>query len=360
MAEALLALRDIAVRHGASTVLELPCLDVHSGEIVVMIGPNGAGKSTLLRVMGLLQRPTLGEVYFHGERAKTNNSLEMRRRMASVFQSPLLLNSTVYANAALGLKLRGFGRDQIDKRLRPWLERFGIGHLSSRHVRTLSGGEAQRTSLARGLALDPDLLLLDEPFSALDALTRETLLFDLQAILAETRITTVMVTHDLREAAGLGRRIGVLSHGKLLQLATARDIFNHPVSELVASIVGMETRIPAIVLESAAGMTTMRFDGGTAQVRADFPIGTRVVLCVRPEDIDIDHRREPQSCPKESVYFKARVQRVAPSTTHYRVTLQADCGSVIALMSKSRFTELNIREGDNVLASFSSAAIHVI
>ena len=158
----------------------------------------------------------------------------------------------------------------------------------------------------------------------------------------------------------MGRRIGVLSQGKLLQLATARDIFNHPVSEVVASIVGMETRIPAIVLESAARMTTMRFDGGTAQVRADFSIGTRVVLCVRPEDIDIDHRREPQSCPKESVHFKARMQRVAPSTTHYRVTLQADCGSVIARMSKSRFTELNIREGDNVLASFSSAAIHVI
>ena len=204
MAEALLALRDIAVRHGASTVLELRCLEVHSGEIVVVIGPNGAGKSTLLRVMGLLQRPTLGEVYFHGELAKTNNALDMRRRIASVFQTPLLLNSTVYANAALGLKLRGFGRDQIDKRLSPWLERFGIGHLSSRHVRTLSGGEAQRTSLARGLALDPDLLLLDEPFSALDALTRETLLFDLQEILAETGITTVMVTHDLQEAVRWG------------------------------------------------------------------------------------------------------------------------------------------------------------
>lgn len=360
MAEALLALRDIAVRHGSSIVLELPCLDVHSGEIVVVIGPNGAGKSTLLRVMGLLQRPTLGEVYFHGERAKTSNSLDIRRRIASVFQTPLLLNSTVYANAALGLKLRGFGRDQIDKRLRPWLERFGIAHLSSRHVRTLSGGEAQRTSLARGLALDPDLILLDEPFSALDALTRETLILDLQEILAETRITTVMVTHELREAAALGQRIGVLNQGKLLQLAPAREIFNHPVNEEVARIVGMETRIPAIVLETAAGMATMRFDGGTVQVRADFPIGTRVVLCVRPEDIDINHRREPQSCPKESVYFKARVQRVLPSTAHYRIALQSDCGPVIALVSKSKFTELALREGDNVLASFNAAAIHMI
>ncbi len=360
MAEALLALRDIAVRHGTSTVLDLPCLDVHSGEIVVVIGPNGAGKSTLLRVMGLLQRPTLGTVCLHGERAKTNNALAMRRRIVSVFQSPLLLNSTVYANAALGLKLRGFGRDQIDKRLRPWLERFGIAHLSSRHVRTLSGGEAQRTSLARGLALDPDLILLDEPFSALDALTRETLLLDLQEILAETKITTVMVTHDLREAAALGQRIGVLSQGKLLQLAPAREIFNHPVSEAVASIVGMETRIPAMVLETVGGMTTLRFNGGTAQVRADFSIGTPVVLCVRPEDIEIDHRRKPQSCPKESVYFNARVQRVSPSTAHYRVALQADCGPVIALVSKSRFTELALREGDDVLASFNSAAVHVI
>jgi ABC-type Fe3+/spermidine/putrescine transport system ATPase subunit len=270
-----------------------------------------------------------------------------------------LLDSTVYANAALGLKLRGFGRDQIDKRLRPWLERLGIAHLTTRRVRTLSGGEAQRTSLARGLVLDPVLLLLDEPFSALDAPTRETLLLDLQDILADTEITTVMVTHELEEAAALGQRIGVLSQGKLLQLATAEEIFSNPANEDVAALVGMETRITGIVEESTCAMTTVRFDGGKARVIGEFPQGARLTLCVRSEDIDVTQRRR-QSCANETVDIQARVRRVSPSAGHYRVALEADCGRLVALISKSRFGESPIKEGDEVFASFSCKSIHVI
>jgi tungstate transport system ATP-binding protein len=360
MAEALIALRDITVRHGASTVLDLQSFEVHAGEVVVVIGPNGAGKSTLLRVMGLLQPPSGGKVFFCGERASRENSLAMRRRMASVFQEPLLLDSTVYANAALGLKLRGLDRDQIDKKLRPWLERLGIGHLTSRRVRTLSGGEAQRTSLARGLVLDPDLLLLDEPFSALDAPTRETLLWDIQEILAETRITTVMVTHELQEAAALGQRIGVLSRGKLLQVGPGREIFAHPASEEVAAIVGTETRISAIVEQALNGTMTVRFDGGTAQLSGNFPRGARVTLCVRSEDIDVAPVWEQPHCPIGIVHIRAKIGRLFPSTTHVRVALQSDCGRLIALLAKSRFSELGLQEGAEVSASFHCRSVHVI
>ena len=360
MAEALVALRDICVRHGATAVLELRSLEVHDGEVVVIIGPNGAGKSTLLRVIGLLQPPTSGNVYFRGELATAKNSLAIRRRVASVFQEPLLLDATVYANAALGLKLRGFGRDPIDRKLRPWLERLGIDHLSARRVRTLSGGEAQRTSLARGLVLEPDLLLLDEPFSALDAPTREALLLDLQEILAETRITTVMVTHELQEATALGQRIGVLSRGKLLQLAPAREIFTRPVSEEVATIVGMQTRISGIAEETSAGMTLVRFDGGATRVIGDFRPGARVTLCIRPEDIDLTRKGEAPVCAKNMVYIRASVRRVSPWTAQYRIALHSDCGRVIALISKSRFAELDLREGEDVFASFSCAAVHAL
>ena len=360
MAEALLALRDIRVQHGATTALEVSSFDVYAGEVVAVIGPNGAGKSTLLRVMGLLQQPGSGSVYFRGEQATPKNSLEMRRCMASVFQEPLLLNGTVYANAALGLKLRGLPGDQIHKKLWPWLERLGIAHLTSRQVRTLSGGEAQRTSLARGLVLDPDLILLDEPFSALDAPTREALLLDLREILAETRITTVMVTHDLQEAAALGERIGVLSQGKLLQLASQREIFTRPVSEGVAAIVGMETRIPGVIEQTAHGITTVRFNGGTARVRADFPPGAKVTLCIRPEDIDVNHYLGERNCPKEKICIRGNVLRISPSIAHYRIAIQAECGFVSALASKSSFTELSLREGDDVSASFRLAAVHVI
>jgi tungstate transport system ATP-binding protein len=359
MAPALVALRDIAVRHGAATVLDLSSFEVHDGEVVVVIVPNGAGKSTLLRVMGLLQPPSVGKVFFRGEVATRRNSLAMRQRMASVFQEPLLLDSTVYANAALGLKLRGFDHNQIDKKLGPWLERLGIGHLTARRVRTLSGGEAQRTSLARGLVLDPDLLLLDEPFSALDAPTRETLLWDMREILAETRITTVMVTHELQEAAALGKRIGVLSRGKLVQLGSGGEIMAHPVNEEVAAIVGIETRIPAAVEQVEQGVMSVRFDGGTVQLHGQFSQGARVTLCIRPEDMDIGHERQ-QHCSKEIVYLRARVRRIMPSTTHVRVALESDCGRLVALLGKSRTAELCLREGDEVLASFHRRSIHVI
>jgi tungstate transport system ATP-binding protein len=360
MAETLLALRDVRVQYGATTALQLSSFDVHAGEVVAVIGPNGAGKSTLLRVMGLLQRPTSGSVYFGGEATTMKNSLAIRRRMASVFQDPLFLNGTVYDNVALGLKFRGMSRDQIQNKLRPWLERLGIAHLTERRVRTLSGGEAQRTSLARGFVLDPDLLLLDEPFSALDAPTRAGLLLDLQDILAETGITTVMVTHELQEAAALGKQIGVLSQGKLVQLGPQREIFTQPKSEEVAALVGMETRIPGVVEETAYGMTTVRFNGGTARVMGEFRLDERVTLCIRPEDVNVTHYREQQNCPKETAYIRAKVRRISRSMTQYRIALECECGCVTALLTKASFAELSLSEGDDVLASFSFKAVHVI
>jgi tungstate transport system ATP-binding protein len=360
MAETLLELRNICVQYGAATALELSSFDAHAGEVVAVIGDNGAGKSTLLRVMGLLQWPTSGSVYFRGERATSKNSLALRRRMASVFQEPLLLNATVYENAALGLKLRGLSRDQIDKRLWPWVERLSIAHLAGRQVRTLSGGEAQRTSLARGFVLDPEVLLLDEPFSALDAPTREILLSDLRGILAQTGITAVMVTHELHEAAALAKRIGVLSHGKLVQCAPQREIFTHPANEEVAIMVGMETRIPAVVEATLGGKNLVRFQGGVATVTGDFRSGSVVILCIRPENLEIDHDFGDRTCAKEKICIRGKVLRISPSTAHYRITLQAECGGLTALASESRFAALCLREGDDVVASVSPTAIHVI
>jgi tungstate transport system ATP-binding protein len=359
MAETLLALRDIRVQYGAATALEIASFDVHAGEIVAIIGANGAGKSTLLRVMGLLQWPASGSVYFCGEQATWKNTLALRRRMASVFQEPLLLNATVYDNAALGLKLRGRSRDQIDKSLRPWLDRFGIAHLAGRPVRTLSGGEAQRASLARGFVLDPELLLLDEPFSALDAPTRETLLRDLQEILTETGITAVMATHELQEAA-LAKRIGVLSRGRLVQCAPQREIFIHPATEEVAIMVGMETRIAGTVETSADGMCSVRFPGGIARVMGDFDNGAPVILCIRPEQLEVGRCFEELICGQEKILIRGKVLRISPPAARSRITIQADCGYVIALASESRLAALRLAEKDEVVVAISPAAIHAV
>jgi tungstate transport system ATP-binding protein len=238
MAETVLALRGIRVQHGKHTVLEIPYLDVIEGEVLGILGPNGAGKTTLLRIMGLLLRPTTGKVLFQNEEVTRANALRLRRRMASVFHEPLLLNATVYDNVALGLKLRGVRGRELENRVRPWLERLGIADLNDRQARTLSGGEAQRTSLARAFVLNPNVLLLDEPFSSLDQPTREALLADLQQIFKLTGITTVFVTHERQEAMTLSNRVAILSRSRLLQLSENREVFTHPINEDVAKIVG--------------------------------------------------------------------------------------------------------------------------
>ena len=239
MAPPLITLRDIRVRYGPATVLDVPALEIRRSETLAIIGANGAGKSTLLRVIGLLQRPTSGNVCIDGEAATGKNSLKLRRRIANVLQAPLLLDDTVYANAALGLKLRRVDRNQIQKKLEPWLERLGIANIAMRPARTLSGGEARRASLARALVLEPELLLLDEPFSALDAPTRKRLLSDFHKILQDCDATVVFVTHDVHEAVTLAKEIGVLSRGKLIQRGLAEEVCSRPANQEIADLVAL-------------------------------------------------------------------------------------------------------------------------
>ena len=275
MAESLLELSDVVVRYDDTVALQIPALKIHPGEVLGLLGPNGAGKTTLLRVMGLLQTPDAGSVKFKGIPVRPANALAIRRRIAMVFQEPLLLNNSAYQNAALGLKLRGMRSGEIADRLAPWLERLGIASLGSRSARTLSGGEAQRTSLARALAVAPDLLLLDEPFSALDPGSREALLRDFQRIVKEARVTTVFVTHDRAEAFAIADRVGIMADGRMLQLGAREDIFLRPASQTVAEIVGVENCLPGRVEETDGEFSIIAIGATIIRVPAQFPRGTR-------------------------------------------------------------------------------------
>ncbi len=212
-----LRLSGVTVRYGQRMVLELPELSIAPGEVLAIMGPNGAGKSTLLHVAALLRRPERGEVWIAGERATRRSERALRRRTAMVLQEPLLFDVSVVANAASGLRFRGMRRCNAEHRARAWLERFGVGHLTTRNARTLSGGEAQRTSLARAFAVEPELLLLDEPFAALDPATREILVPELAVQLRETQTAAVIVTHDATEARALADRLLVLVDGRIAQ-----------------------------------------------------------------------------------------------------------------------------------------------
>ena len=175
-------------------------------------------------MLQLLIRPERGELLLDGAPMQ-RDPIATRRRMAAAFQEPLLLSMSVRANVELGLRLRRLPRAQRRTRARHWLDRFGVGHLADRHAHDVSGGEAQRVSLARGFALDPEVLLLDEPFAALDAPTRSDLIEDFASVLAESRPTTVLVTHDRDEARRLGDGIVVLIDGRLRQRGSPAEVF---------------------------------------------------------------------------------------------------------------------------------------
>lgn len=225
MTPALLRVENLRWTQGGRDILSVRELALSKGEVLALVGPNGAGKSSLLLILALLQRPTEGSILVGGELATNGNRLALRRRMATVFQEPHLLDFSVRHNVAWALRMRGVDRRDAAVRTDEWLERFGIAHLAKRAARHLSGGEAQRTSLARAFALQPDILFLDEPFSALDYPTRKALLGDLGTFLKETQTTTFFVTHDFCEIPHLADRVVVLNEGKVVRDGSLREIF---------------------------------------------------------------------------------------------------------------------------------------
>lgn len=236
---ALIEVRDLLVRREKQTVLEIAHLSVESGEVLAVVGPNGAGKSTLFLTLARLLKHERGAIRFNGY--ESISTLEYRRRIALVLQEPLLLDISVRENAAIGLRFRGMPKAEADRRVAHWLERLGVAHLAERSARKLSGGESQRVSLARAFVLEPELLLLDEPFTALDSPTRARLLDDLKAVLGETSTTTIFITHDLREAEKLGTRMAVMLKGRIHQAGKPREVFAHPADAQVAEFLGMQT-----------------------------------------------------------------------------------------------------------------------
>jgi tungstate transport system ATP-binding protein len=232
---AFIEIEDLQIKRNERVALEVEALSIPRGETLTVVGPNGAGKSTLLLALAHLIRPARGEICFGGVPLREWNELEYRRKIAFVFQSPLLMDMTVEQNVSLGLKFRGLAREETRARAREWMSRLGIESLSKRRAGQLSGGEAQRVSLARAFVLDPELLLLDEPFAALDAPTHASLLDQLSSLLAEDHRTAVFVTHNLKEAAQVGQRVAVIVKGRLKQVGTPRQVKLHPADDEVAA-----------------------------------------------------------------------------------------------------------------------------
>lgn len=355
----ILEVRNLQVKRGQALVLDIPQLAIEEGEILALIGPNGAGKTTLLHALARLQKISPGEIFFKGKKVSSNHSeIEYRRRLTMVFQDPLLFDTTVFKNVASGLKMRGMGGEALTIRVQENLDRFGIAHLAHRSARKISGGEAQRVSLARAFALVPEMILLDEPFSSLDPPTREALIEDLEQILRQTRTTAIFTTHDRMEALRLSDRMAVMNEGRILQIGPPNEICNQPASQFVASFVGVETILHGRVAGKRDGILVVSISGREIEAAADMEIGSDVSLAIRPENVtlSVHPAREPSSARNA---LPGRIVKIVPMGFYFRIHL--DCGfPLIALVTGHSMGNLSLEAGKEVIASFKATSIHVM
>jgi tungstate transport system ATP-binding protein len=351
-----LAARGLQLRRASRTIVDVPRFDLLRGEVTALIGPNGAGKTSLVLQLGLLQRPDSGEILFDGEPTR-GKELALRRRMAVVFQEPLLLDRTVQANVETGLRFRGVSGKERSSRCKRWLARFGVGGYAQRSPRTLSGGEAQRVSLARAFALEPEVLLLDEPFSALDQPTRDAITTDLASALAETGVTALVVTHDRDEAARLGHHVAVMIRGRITQTGPPEQVFGAPADEETAAFVGIETMIPATVTSRDGDLVYLSARGHAIEAIASGAFDA-ALACLRPEDVTLSVGGEERTGSARN-RIAGRVSRIVRSGSDARV--EVDCGfPLIARITRRSLDELALEPGSSVIATFKATALHLI
>jgi tungstate transport system ATP-binding protein len=355
----LLEVKNLTVIRGGIQVLNVPEVQLYQNEVLALIGSNGAGKSTLLLTLACLLPPTTGEIRFRGEIiAKDRELLAYRRRLAMVFQEPLLFDTTVYENVAAGLKIRGMARGDVRKRVMDTLELFNMTHLADRSARKISGGEAQRTSLARSFALRPEMIFLDEPFASLDPPTRLALTEDLERILSETGTAAVMATHDQLEALRLADRIALVNHGTIVQSGPPVEVMNHPANEFVASFVGMENVLSGEVISGVDGLLTANVTGCPVVFPGAALPGETAVFCVRPENITITTADPGETTSARNV-LPAIIGKIIPMGVYCKLHL--DCGfPLVACLTPQSLSSMHLEKGKRVFATFKATAVHLI
>lgn len=357
--ETILSVENLKVKLGGVSILDIPSFCIREKEFVSLIGPNGSGKSTLLLVLNCLVRPVAGRItYRQDDISSRDAAFDYRRKVSMVFQEPLLFDTTVYNNVASGLKIRGMGKDETRERVMRYLKWFNIEHLAPRSARKLSGGEAQRTSLARAFAIEPDIIFLDEPFSALDPPTRNALTDDLASILRETGITALMVTHDQTEALRMSDRIIVMYNGSIVQQGTPLDVMNNPANEFVASFVGMDTILQGKVVKASDGVVTISVSGAEIDAVSTAKFGETVYCCIRPENVSIE-LVHPDDLTSARNVFLAVINDISSFGPFLKLTL--DCGfPLVSYVTREAFAVLDLKEGKKVFAAFKATAVHII
>jgi putative spermidine/putrescine transport system ATP-binding protein len=338
-------------RYGAVVALDNLDLTVHPGELIALLGPSGCGKTTTLRLLAGLEDAETGRINVAG--LDITRLPASKRDMGMVFQAySLFPHMTVQQNVAFGLRLRKISSEKRDQRALEMLELVDLGTQADRYPHQISGGQQQRVALARALAIEPQVLLLDEPLSALDAKVRAQLRDQIRRIQLEVGITTLFVTHDQEEALAIADRVGVMRAGRLEQLAPPTEVYSRPATPFVAEFVGLSNRL--------AGSVT----GSTVTVRGhDLPLvdpstpAGKVTAIVRPEAVTLASDSSGESGPMTGTViastFLGATSRVTVDLGDTTILAQLPTSEATKLPAGSRVT-LTIRP-DPVLVSADSA-----
>ncbi|MBW4538094.1 MAG: TOBE-like domain-containing protein [Myxacorys chilensis ATA2-1-KO14] len=314
-----ITVQDVSKQFGSFQALDRVSLEIKSGSLVALLGPSGSGKSTLLRLIAGLEMPDSGKIWLTGEDA-TDRSVQ-ERNIGFVFQHyALFKHLTVRKNIAFGLEIRKASASKVKKKVEELLELVQLSGLGDRYPSQLSGGQRQRVALARALAVEPQVLLLDEPFGALDAKVRKDLRAWLRRLHDEVHVTTVFVTHDQEEAMEVSDELVVMNKGKVEQIGTPANIYDHPASAFVMSFIG-----PVNVLPSSSHIFQNNgFDSAHPE------------MFLRPQDVLIE------TSPNGST-VSARVTRLIHLGWEVQAELSLDDGQIVtAHLTRDRFDQLNL------------------
>jgi iron(III) transport system ATP-binding protein len=284
-----IALKEVTKRFGTAMAVDHVSLEVADGELFTLLGPSGCGKTTLLRLVAGFYAADGGEIRF-GDR-RVDGLPPYERNIGMVFQNYALWpHMTVYGNVTYGLRLRKLASAEVERRLAAGLAKVNLTGLEQRYPGQLSGGQQQRVALARALVLNPDILLLDEPLSNLDAKIRVQVRGEIRTLQQDLGITTLYVTHDQEEALSLSDRVAVMRDGRVQQVAAPKTLYERPVNRFVADFVGTNNFIAGVCKERAGDDVLVDTALGPLRARpsAGVPLGERCVLAIRPENLGLD------------------------------------------------------------------------
>lgn len=347
----ILELRGAGQFKSGSRILSDIDLQVPEGSFFVLMGPTGCGKTTLVRIAGLIDRPSSGTVEYKGIPVPGGGAarLSVRREIVTLFQRPVLFRGTVRSNVEWGLRIRGISGSEADSRISEALEMVDLQDLAGRDASTLSGGELQRTALARALVIKPKILLLDEPTSSVDPGMRRNMVRRISELHSRTGITFIMATHDFTEALSLGTTGAVMRLGSIEQTGSMDELFHNPRNRFMASFVGFRNIHAADFQGNSACI------GPLAVLHAGNRSG-HGFLSVKPESIVISIEEAKTS---ERNRFSGRVTSILRAGSVLEV--EVDCSGIpfVSLLTKESVDELGIETGKDVFISFKASSVHV-